>query len=110
MTMTAPSRENIKEAQDCRYPGSKAGLRLVLFEDGVIKCCSVNAVGQSRCCYTSPPEHEGAYQEWVNMLKGKGYEVKELDKASVVVPKTGYEARRDEALDSLHGAEMDNAQ
>ena len=101
----------VKEAQECRIPGSTGSLRLVLFEDGVIKCCSVNAAGQSRCCYTSPPDHSEDYQAWVGMLKNKGYETKELDKSSVVVPRTGYEERRDDALkhleDAMHGAEPD---
>jgi tRNA A37 threonylcarbamoyladenosine synthetase subunit TsaC/SUA5/YrdC len=96
----------VKEAQECRIPDSKSSLRLVLFEDGVIKCCSVNAAGQSRCCYTSPPDHSEDYQAWVGMLKNKGYETKELDKSSVVVPRTDYEALRERVNVSLHKIEV----
>jgi hypothetical protein len=40
------------------------------------------------------------------MLKNKGYETKELDKSSVVVPRTDYEALRERVNVSLHKIEV----
>jgi hypothetical protein len=94
----------VKEALECRRPGAESSLRLLLFEDGSIKCCSVNATGQSRCCYTSPPDYSEDYGEWVRTLTHQGYEIKPLDKSTVVVPKTDYEALRERVKGSMHGA------
>ena len=91
----------VKQAQECRRPGSTGSLRLILFDDDSIKCCSVNAAGLSRCCYTSPPDYREDYEDWVSTLRGRGYDIKEVDKSAVVIPKTDYEKLREQVMGAM---------
>lgn len=61
----------VKSAYELRRNGGR--LRLILYDDGVINCCSLDG-DKEKCCFTSSPGEESAYWSFLDYLKGRNYE------------------------------------
>ena len=54
-----------------------ARLRVALYPDGVIVCCSIDR-DEQRCCFTSKPDHAQDYAPLLERFRSDGYEIAPL--------------------------------
>jgi len=59
------------------------GIRALLHDDGVIRCCSLDFQGVEKCCFTSEPGEETAYWGFLDYLVGEGYAMKQIEVGEV---------------------------
>ena len=90
----------VKLAHDLHREGTKSRIRIILYEDGTIRCCSV-VDDAEKCCYQTPEaEGEESYFAVQKSLVQRGYEAEQLSDLSGVAPQQK-ECSGCQALESL---------